>query len=394
MDQFNLGVDRRGTACIKWDFQELDYKGKSGLLPFSIADADYRTHQPILDALKARIDNGVIGYTDLNEEYFSAVAGWCERRHNWKIEHNWIVPTGGIVPAMCNAIEALTSPNAKVIVQPPVYDPFYSVIKASGRRMLENDLIRDETSYRMDYDGLRAMVEDGAEMLLLCSPHNPVCRVWSREELQKVADLCKGHDVIIVCDEIHWDLILGGREHVTMGLFPEIQDRLIVCTSCSKTFNIAGLETSNLIIPGEEIRQKYQNYLYARYLFVPNTLGLEAVKAAYADGDSWVDAQNAHLTENAKTVCGFFKEHFPEVKVAEPQGTYLLWFDMTAFGKTSEELIDRIAQEGAGLNSGEHYGKAYDGFVRMNVACPREQLLAGLECIKRALTKIKEEQHG
>ena len=392
MYPFNEGIDRRGTACIKWDFQEADYKGKSGLIPFSIADADYRTYQPILDALKVRIDNGVIGYTDLNDEYFSAVAGWCERRHDWKIEHDWIVPTGGIVPAMCHAIEALTSPNAKVIVQPPVYDPFYSIIEASGRQMLENDLIHDENGYRMDYDGLSAMVADGAEMILLCSPHNPVCRVWSREELHKVVDICKDHDIIIVCDEIHWDLTLGDSRHTTMGFFPEIRDKLIVCTSCSKTFNIAGLETSNLIIPGDNIREKYRAYLYARYLFVPNTLGLESVKAAYASGDDWVDEQREFLTENARIVCEFFRKHLPKGKVAEPEGTYLLWFDMTAYGKTSEELIDRIAEEGAGLNSGEHYGRAYDGFVRMNVACPREQLMAGLECIERALNKIEEEK--
>ncbi len=388
MYSFNEAADRKGTACIKWDFQALDYKGRTGLLPFSIADADYRVYQPILDALKARIDRGVIGYTDLEESYFSAVAGWCERRHDWKIRPEWIVPTGGIVPAMCNAIEALTSPGAGVIVQPPVYDPFYSVVKAAGRTLLYNDLILNADGYRMDYDGLRKLVEGGAEMLLLCSPHNPVCRVWTREELQKVVDICRGHDILIVCDEIHWDLVLGGRRHVTLGLFEELHDRLIVCTSCSKTFNIAGLETSNLIIPGKEVREKYQAYLYERYLFVPNTLGLESVKAAYETGDEWVDQEQAFLTENAQEVCTYMEKYLPRVKVAKPEGTYLLWFDMTDYRLSSEELIDRIADEGAGLNSGAHYGEQYDGFVRMNIACPRDQLLAGLDCIRRALEKL------
>ena len=365
MYPFNEGVDRKGTACIKWDFQEMDYKGKTGLLPFSIADADYRTYPPILQALKDRIDNGVIGYTDLNEEYYSAVKGWCRRRHDWKIESNWIIPTGGIVPAMCNAIEALTSPSAGVIVQPPVYDPFYSIVQASGRRLLYNDLLLDEEGYHMDIDGLRKIAaEGGAEMLLLCSQHNPVCRVWTYEELKQVVDICKEYHIILVSDEIHWDLILGGRKHVTIGQFPEIYEQMIVCTSCSKTFNIAGLETSNLIIPGEDLRGKYQNYLYSRYLFCPNTLGLESVKAAYQDGDEWVD------------------------EVAKPEGTYLLWLDMRAYEKTSDELIDAIAQEGAGLNSGKHYGDHYDGFVRMNVACPQNQLLGGLQCIQKALEKF------
>ena len=290
---------------------------------------------------------------------------------------------------MCHAIEALTSPSAGVIVQPPVYDPFYSIVQASGRRLLYNDLLLDEEGYHMDIDGLRKIAaEGGAEMLLLCSPHNPVCRVWTYEELKQVVDICKEYHIILVSDEIHWDLILGGRKHVTVGQFPEIYEQMIVCTSCSKTFNIAGLETSNLIIPGEDLRGKYQNYLYSRYLFCPNTLGLESVKAAYQDGDEWVDEEQAFLTENAKIVCEFMAKNLPLVKVAEPEGTYLLWLDMRAYGKTSDELIDAIAQEGAGLNSGKHYGDHYDGFVRMNVACPQNQLLGGLQCIQKALEKF------
>ena len=384
---FDEGVDRRGTSCIKWDFQEADY-GRSGLLPFSIADADYPTYPPILEALKRRIDNGVIGYTDLDEEYFSAIAGWCLRRHDWKVEHSWIVPTGGIVPAMCNAIEALTSRDAKVIVQPPVYDPFYSIIQASGREMVKNDLILDKNGYRMDYEGLEKLCKEGAEMLLLCNPHNPVCRVWTEEELQRLADICAKYGVIVVSDEIHWDLILGGHRHTTMGKFTQLQDKLIVCTSCSKTFNIAGLETSNLIIPGKELREKYQAWLYARYLFCPNTLGLEAAKAACSSGDEWVDEELAYLTGNAEILCDYMEKNLPLVKVADPQGTYLLWLDMRAYGLSSDELIERIAAAGAGLNSGRHYGENYDGFVRMNIACPRRQLLAGLDCIKAALDGI------
>lgn len=384
MNNFNEPALRKGTACIKWDFQEADY-GRTGLLPFSIADADYRTYQPIVDALKKRVDSGVIGYTDLNEEYFSAVKGWCLRRHGWTVESSWIVPVGGIVPAMNTAIEVLTEPGDGVIVQPPVYDPFYSIIEAAGRKILKNDLLKTEEGYRMDLEGLEKLAEDGASMLLLCSPHNPVCRVWTYEELHALADICRRYGIIVVSDEIHWDLILGDKPHVTMGSFPELYDRLIVCTSCSKTFNMAGLETSNLIIPGERIREKYQNYLYARYLFVPNTLGLEAVKAAYKDGDEWVDQQCAHLKENARIVKDFLAENLPEVRLADVEGTYLLWLDMTAFGLSSDELVSRIAEAGAGLNSGVHYGEAYDGFVRMNVACPEQQLREGLNCILKAL---------
>jgi len=387
MYKFDEGVDRRGTSCIKWDFQERFF-GIDGLIPFSIADADYPIHQPILDALKRRVDNGVIGYTDLGDDYFSAVSGWIERRHGWKVEHCWIVPTEGLVPSMANAIEALTAPDDAVIVQPPVYDPFYTIVNATGRKMIKSDLIKDDDGYHIDYEGLEKACAAGGKMLLFCSPHNPTCRLWSEEELRRVAAICKRYGTIVVSDEIHWDLVLGGRKHFTMGLIEEIKDQMVVCVSCSKTFNIAGLETSNLIIPGEELREKYQAYLYGRYLFCPNTLGLEATKVACNTGDEWADAQLVHLTGNAEFVCDFMAEHLPKVKVAKPEATYLLWFDMTAYGLTSDELVDRIAKAGAGLNSGQHYGENYDGFVRMNVACPRKQLEAGLECIKKALDSI------
>ena len=381
-------AERKGTACIKWDFQEMDYKGRSGLLPFSIADADYRTWQPILDALKARIDNGVIGYTDLNEEYFSKVRRWCHLRHDWDIESSWIVPIGGIVPGICTAIEVLTSPDAGIIVMPPVYDPFYSVVEAAGRHEVRCDLIHDENGYRIDFDAVEEAAKAGAEMLVFCSPHNPVCRVWTEEELTRLADICAKYGIYVVSDEIHWDLTLYGNKHITMGKFEKLYDKLIVCISCSKTFNVAGLETSNLIIPGEDTRSKYQSHLYSRYEFVPNTLGLEAVKAAYDGGEVWVDEELAFLTGNAEFTKNYLKEDLPKVTMADPQGTYLLWLDMTAYGKTSDELIDLIAEEGAGMNSGAHYGEGYDGFVRMNVACPREQLKAGLDCVRRALEKL------
>lgn len=387
MTSFDKQVDRKGTACIKWDFQEMDY-GTSGLIPFSIADADWATYTPILDALKKRIDNGVIGYTDLDSDYFSAVAGWVKRRHGWEIQHNWIVPTGGIVPAMCNAIEALTSKEAGIIVQPPVYDPFYSIINASGRKILKNDLILDENGYRMDFADLEEKCKQGAEAILLCNPHNPVCRVWKRQELEKLAEICKKYNLIVISDEIHWDLVIGDNVHTTMGKMEQLHERLIVCTSCSKTFNLAGLDTSNLIIPGEELRGRYQQYLYSRYLFCPNTLGLEAVKAAYKDGDKWVDELLKYITENAKIVCDFMEKELPDVKVARPEGTFLLWFDMRKYGLTSDELIRRIADAGAGLNNGHHYGENYDGFIRMNIACPKSQLVAGLECIKKAMSPL------
>lgn len=385
--EFEHQVDRLETDSIKWDFLEMEF-GTKDIIPFTIADADWPVHQPILDALKERIDNRVLGYTDPRDEYREAVMGWVERRHDWKIEKDWIVPTGGIVPAMSNLLEAVTSCNAGVVVQPPVYDPFYSIIEATGRKILKNDLILDEDGYHMDYDGLEQLCREGAEALILCNPHNPVCRVWKKEELEKLADICHKYGLIVISDEIHWDLVIGGNVHTTLGKFEQLKDRVVVCTSCSKTFNLAGLDTSSLIIPGEEIRGKFQNYLYARYMFAPNLMGLEAVKAAYRCGDEWVDELQAYITQNAQTVCEFMENELPKVKVAKPEGTFLLWLDMREYGLSSEELVKHIAQAGAGLNSGEHYGESYDGFVRMNIACPEPLLKAGLQCIKNALDAL------
>ena len=385
---FNEKIDRHGTACIKWDFQKADY-GREGLLPFSIADADYATCPAILEALKERIDNGILGYTDLEEDYFQAVSSWCKKRHDWDVKKEWIVPTGGIVPAMANAIEAFTEVGDKVIVQTPVYDPFYSIVNTTKRTLVENPLVHDEKGYSMDFSGLEKACKEGAKILLLCSPHNPVCRVWTKEELSKVVAICKENHVLIISDEIHWDLILGDVPHTTIGVFSEVQDQIVVCTSCSKTFNVAGLETSNLIIPGSTLRETYQNYLYSRYLFCPNTLGLLATKTAYQKGEEWVDQEIVFLKENVKLLNDFVKERLPHVKVAEVQGTYLIWLDMTYYGLDSETLVKKIAEQGAGLNAGSHYGKDYDGFVRMNIACPQEQLLQGLQCIQKALEGVE-----
>jgi len=385
MRLFDEGAYRKGTASIKWDFQKQEY-GTDGLLPFSIADADYPIYKPVLEAIKLRIDNGVLGYTDADKSYFAAVSGWAFRRHGWTINNNWIVPVSSIVPGIANLIEVFTNPGDKIIVQPPVYAPFYSVVNATGRELIKNGLILSGGRYIMDYKGLEKACAGGAKMLILCSPHNPVCRLWSEEELIALSEICFKYCVIVVSDEIHWDLALGGGKHFTMGRVNKLHEQLIVCTSCSKTFNIAGLQTSNFIIPDKFLRDKFKNWLYGRYMFCPNALGMEAVKAAYTYGDRWADEQQAYLTENAYLVRDFMSDHLPRVKLAQPEATYLLWLDMRAYGLSSEELVRLIARAGAALNSGLHYGGGYDGFLRMNVACPQKQLYSGLECIKIALS--------
>ena len=382
MDVFEQGADRRGTDCIKWDFQEADY-GRGGLLPFFIADADYPTAPGVIEALKKRASHGVFGYTDLSEAYYSAVMDWFERRHGLALKREWIVPTTGIVPSISHAVMLFTPPGAGVVVQPPVYDPFYSVIEANGRTILCNDLIQENGTYRMDYEDLEGKLRDGAKMVILCSPHNPVGRVWKREELERLAWLCRRYEAVLVSDEIHCDLILGEEKYCSAGLLEEIKDRLVLCLSPSKTFNIAGLCTSNIVIPNPEMRKLYQDWLYRRYMFSPNLMGLTACQAAYETGEGWLDGQLEFLRENKRFLLQYFSEHIPAGHVNDPEGTYLAWSDFTSLGMTSDQLVGELVKRGIAVNGGNHYGEAYDGFIRLNFACPKTQLERGLAAIRQ-----------
>ena len=381
---FDREARRKGTSCIKWDFQAGDC-GREGLLPFFIADADWPTAPGVVEALRRRVEHGVFGYTDAEDGYYEAVVRWFQKRHSLSIQREWIVPTAGIVPSISLAVMLFTDPGAGVVVQPPVYDPFYSVVEANGRKVLCNDLLLRDGRYEMDYGDLEAKLRAGAQMLILCSPHNPVGRVWTREELERCAGLCAQYGAILVSDEIHCDLTMEGVSHFSAGRLDCIRDRLVLCTAPSKSFNIAGLQTSNIIIPSRELREKYQGWLCARYQFTPNALGLVACRAAYETGEEWMDAQRAYLTANYRYLADFFQREIPLGKVADTQGTYLVWVDLTALGKTSEALVVELAKRGAAVNGGRHYGEHYDGFIRVNIACPRAQLREGLAIIARTV---------
>ena len=386
---FDISAKRTNTSCIKWDFRKEDF-GNGDVLPFSIADADYPTCPAVIQAIADRIkDNSVLGYTDLDKCYKHAVCQWFVQRHGWEISEEWITSAAGIIPAISAAIAALTSENAAIVIQPPVYDPFFAVIRANGRRILENPLLRDEKgAYTIDFDDLEEKLAQ-AEMLLLCSPHNPVGRVWSEEELAHVVDLCRRYHVILISDEIHWDILLAGNRHVSVGALTNEKDRVMVCTAPSKTFNMAGLQTSNIVISNEEMRKTYQNWLFSRYMFCANTLGLIACREAYTHGREWVDAQNIYLTESARMAKNYFMEHIPEATVTDLQGTFLMWMDFTYLHCSGDLLVKKIAEHGAGVNCGSHYGADYDGFLRMNIACPHRQLEAGLDSIRKAVAEIK-----
>lgn len=400
---FDQGARRTGTSCIKWDLQKEEF-GTDGLLPFTIADADYPSCPFTLDAIVRRTELGVLGYTEPDENYYGAVGNWCKNRHGWEADPSWIVPVNGIIPGISYILEALTAPSDSVVVQPPVYDPFYSVVKACHRTLVENPLIKNTVftdasggcrvptlRYTMNTRQLEQLFAEGARVMILCSPHNPVGRVWTKEELAEVIGLCVKYQVLLISDEIHWDIILGTTPHTTAGLFHKSGLKLIVCTSCSKSFNIAGLQTANFIIPDRELRGTLRQWLDGRYLFCPNVLGLTATQASYEAGGEWLDAQLDYLRQNAAIAASFVQANLPNVKISPLEGTYLMWMDFTCYGKTSEELIALFARHGAALGNGLHYGADHDGFIRMNLACPASQLKMGLECMAEAVREITKE---
>ena len=388
MNQFNKPINRLNTSSIKWDLIKIRTK-KEGILPFWVADSDYMTAKPIMEALKTRVNQGAFGYTYVDDEYLGIVQEWVRRRYQYNIEKDWIVTTPGVVTALFFAVSALTNPEAKIIVQSPVYNPFYSVITNNKRGILENKLTSIVDTYEMDFENLELLLQDGAEMMILCNPHNPVGRVWTASEIEKVVTLCKKYNCLLVSDEIHCDLIMKEHQFTSIGKYFNCYDNMIICTAPSKTFNIAGLMTSNIIIKDKSLREKMKHELAIRSLGEPNLLGLEACKAAYTKCDDWLNAQIDHIQRNATLVYRYFKKNIPLAKIAKLEGTYLMWIDMRFMNLTSEELVKKLIDSGAYVNSGAMYGTDYDGFIRLNIACPKEQLQKGLEIIKTFVVEYK-----
>ncbi len=388
MNHFNKPINRLNTSSLKWDSIKIRTE-KENVLPFWVADSDYMTAKPIMEALTSRIKNGAFGYTHIDQEYLEIVKNWVWRRYQYRIEKDWIVTTPGIVPALFFAINALTTPEAKIIIQSPVYNPFYSVIINNNRKILENKLLPIDNTYQMDFINLEALLKEGAEMMILCSPHNPVGRVWTEAEILKVVKLCKQYNCLLVSDEIHCDLVFKEYPFTSIAKYFHLYDKMIICTAPSKTFNIAGLMTSNIIIKDLTLREKFKRELSIRSIGDPNLFGIEACKAAYTKCDDWLEAQVKHIQKNAMLVNQYFKKHIPEAKIAKLEGTYLMWIDMRFMHLTSETLVKKLIDYGIFVNPGAMYGADYDGFIRLNIACPQQQLQKGLEIIGKFVAEYK-----
>ncbi len=378
MTDFDKETERRGTNSYKWD------KCPSpDVLPLWVADMDFETAPCIVDALRRRVEHGVFGYVHVPEAYYQAVMDWFARRHGWSMRREWILYTTGVVPAISAIVQALTKPGDGVLVQTPVYNCFFSSIRNSGCRVVDSPLLRKGDTYVMDYDDLRRKTAaPGVKAMLLCNPHNPVGRVWTRDELRQVAEICLDNGVFVVCDEIHNELTMPGHRYTPYGtLGQEFLPTCAVCTSPSKAFNIAGLKVSNITAADPDIRRRIDKQININEICDLNSFGVEALMAAYTpEGEAWLNELVRYIHGNYLFLLDFFHKRLPRLTVTRLEGTYLVWVDCSALGKSSEELERGLLREAkVWFNAGSMYGLSDTPFLRINIACPRRTLAKALE---------------
>ena len=383
---FDRVVARGGTASYKWDQSEKLF-GRADILPLWVADMDFEPPREVVEAITKRAQEGIYGYTIRTDEYYEAVAGWLSRRHSWTVKHEWISSSPGIVPALSIIVQTFTEPGDGVILQSPVYYPFYDVIRMNGRTVVDNALVERDGRFTMDFELLERQAAEGAKLLLLCSPHNPGGRVWTREELERLGDICLRYGVLVVADEIHHDLVFGGHRHTP---FASVSDAFaqasMTCIAPSKTFNLAGLQAASVIIPNEAHRLKYNRALKTLSLHMESFFGLTAVVSSYTHGDEWLDQLLVYLEGNLRTLLDYVERHIPQVKPIRPEGTYMVWMDCRAVSEDPREL-KRLMFERAGVafSEGSVFGRQGAGYLRVNLACPRSILVEALERFAEAV---------
>lgn len=387
---FDEIIDRRNTDCLKYDFAA--ERGKpEDVLPLWVADMDFRTAPGIIEKAVADADFGLYGYTESKDDYFQAVANWYQTYFGWKVEKKWLVKTPGIVFAIGVAIKALTKEGDAVMIQQPVYYPFSAVVKDNDRKLINNALVLKDGHYEIDFEDLERKVrEEKVKLFVLCSPHNPVGRVWTREELLRLGEICLKYGVKVVSDEIHSDFVYEGRKHhVFTTVDPRFEEFSIVCTAPSKTFNLAGLQASNIFIPNVQIRKAFLKQMSAVGYSQINMIGLHACKAAYETGREWLEELKVYLKGNLDFVRDYLERNLPQIKLIEPEGTYLIWLDFRALGLPEEELEHLIVHEAKlWLDGGAIFGKDGEGFERINIACPRAVLEEACKRLQKAVQNI------
>lgn len=389
---FDKIIDRRNTDCLKYDFAV--QRGRpQDVLPFWVADMDFPIAQEITEALVQRCQHGIFGYSEATDPYFDALQKWYNKHFHWQVQRPWLIKTPGVVFALAMAVKAFTEPGEGVLVQQPVYYPFTEVIKDNGREVVNSPLILKNGHYEMDFADLEQKLADPkVKLMFLCSPHNPVGRVWTEAELRKVGDLCLKYNVITVSDEIHSDFVWDDNAHTPFAtLGEEYQQNCIVCTAPSKTFNLAGLQVSNIFISNQKLRRAFRKQIDAAGYSQLNTLGLVACQAAYAYGEEWLTQVKAYIRSNITFVDDYLKQNLPQIKMLPIEGTYLVWLDCSALGMTADEREQWLWHEAKlWLDGGGIFGVEGEPYERINVACPRATLLKGLEQLKAAVAKLQD----
>ena len=386
---FDRVVDRRNTRCLKFDFA-VKRGYPEDVLPLWVADMDFRTSSYVEDALAELTRHNIYGYTNTQcgDGFFEAVSGWMKRHHRWNVDPSWHVKTPGVCFAIAAAIRAFTQPDDAVIIQQPVYYPFERLIRINGRKAVSSDLVQGpDGRYTMDPDDFeQKIIRNNVKLFILCSPHNPVGRVWTAEELRKIGRICGKHHVTVFSDEIHFDFTWEGEHQVVQEVEEEFRDFTVTATSPSKTFNLAGLQQSNIFIPNPQLRCLFRREVDRTGYDEPTSFGIAAAQAAYENGDEWYTAMKAYVADNLDFACRFTREHLPGVTLRKPEGTYLAWLDFRSFGLRPAELEEIIVQRAKlWLDSGSIFGKAGEGFQRINAACPRSTLLEALERLEHAI---------
>ena len=375
---FDEIIDRRGTDCVKYDMLET-YFGKAEATPLWVADTDFRVPDFIMEALRDRMNHEILAYSYRTAGFFQAIIDWMDRRHDWKIEKEMITTSPGVVSAVTLLIMALSEPGDKVIVQPPVYFPFFTSIRGMGRKMVENPLIIKDGRYTFDFENLKKGIDADTKILILCSPHNPGGMVWTAQELEELCRICTENGIFIISDEIHADLVFSGHKHIPL---PKISEKTAmnsaVLMAASKTFNVAGLSSAFVIIPNKKIRVKYEQVLNTVHIHSGNIFGNIATEAALREGYDWLDQLMVYLEENYKFVESFIADRLPKVKIMKPEATFLVWMDFSAYNLSEKELMKRLIDGGVALNHGSKFGTGGDGYFRLNFGCPRATLEEGL----------------
>ena len=391
MGKYNFDeiIDRHGTSCLKYDF-EMKRKGRTDLLPLWVADMDFKLPDEILEDFHKRIDQGIFGYTDPLDDYFDAMNHWFSTRHGYVVDPEWVTLGAGIVYGLATGVKAFSKEGDAIMVMQPVYYPFSEVIKNNGRKLINCQLRYENAKYTIDFEKMeRQIVENNVKVLIFCNPHNPVGRVWTKEELDRVANTCLEHNVVMMFDEIHSDFIFTGHHFMScMNLDEKFRDNTVLYISPGKTFNVAGFQSANIIIPNKELRDKYRWANTQAAYSQGSIMGQVAVKSCYTKGAEWVDELVEYIYGNVKYMQKFVEKNFPRAKFVEPEGTYLVWVDFSGYGFTDEELEHLMLEEAKlWLDSGKTFGPETAQFERFNVACPRAVVEQAMNQLKEAMDK-------